>query len=138
MVRLWRGADTVKGTITGTLAWKGKDNYWTSDNRGLLLANHFSVDRTINFDASNSTIIVDPLSPCTAFKITIGYDGPQGILPAMDFYGPWFTATFDIDAKTVKNIQLYSIGSVEYEGFHTHPCNTPNPTFSFPRFYYRS
>lgn len=119
--------DTIKRSITGTLTWKGTDNYWTLDNstHGFVgvIPNNLNIDRTINFDASNSTILIDPASPCSAFKIRIGYNGPKGALSAVDFYGPWFTASFDIDAKTANNIHKDADGMVISLGFITHPYN---------------
>ncbi len=117
--------DTVKGSISGTLTWKGTDNYWTPGDRTSgflsLVPNPLNVNKTINFDTSNSTIFVDPEYPCSKLKIAIGYNGPQGSLSVADYYGPFMTANFDIDAKTVNNDHKIPVGIVTSEGFITHP-----------------
>jgi hypothetical protein len=113
--------DTIKESISGTLIWKGTDTYWTPDNPAngfvSVLPNQLNVNKTINFDSSNSTIAVNPASPCGTFIITIGSAGPRGSLSADEFYGPIITADLNIEAKTISQNKITNIG------FITHPYN---------------
>jgi len=114
--------DTAKGTATGTLKWAGADNFWTytTDNSGTITSetpNLFTPDRTISFDATNTTITSAGGGSCGAFHITInGFNNAPN--PSDAFYGPWFNADFNVNTNKVTP----DVGN----GFSTHPYNPAN------------
>jgi hypothetical protein len=109
-----QSVDTAKMTATGSLTWVGNDAYWTytydlNGNITSTTAEPFPVNRTINFDATNTTI-TNPTG-CVGYQLTIlGFKGAAN--PSDAFYGPMFSAAFD-----VINNKAVSIGV----GFSTHP-----------------
>jgi hypothetical protein len=109
--------DTVAMTATGSLTWNGTDAYWTYtfDNNGLITSatpNPFIPNRTIKFDATNTTYnYAAPGSGCTSIHLTIaGFNNQPN--PSDAFYGPWFSADFDVNSNMV---------STQGNGFSTHP-----------------
>jgi len=108
--------DTVAMTATGTLTWNGADAYWTYtyDKNGLITAatpNQFVPNRTIKFDATNTSFSYDAAPSCAAIHLTIeGFKNQPN--PSDAFYGPWFSADFDVSSNTV---------TTQGNGFSTHP-----------------
>ncbi len=115
--------DVVNQTAAGTLTWTGKDIYWTSstlpDGTFVATPHNFIPDRTIQFDASNTTLIYAGFNGCNQghrFQLTI--DATIGAPnPSDKFYGPWFSVELNTDLETV-----ISHGN----GFLTHPYNPSN------------
>jgi hypothetical protein len=109
--------DTVALTATGSLTWNGTDAYWTYifDTNGLITTATpvaFIPDRTIQFDKTNTTFSYPtPGSNCTMLHLRIGgFDNQPN--PSDAFYGPQFTADFDIGTNTVSSTNA---------GFSAHP-----------------
>jgi hypothetical protein len=111
--------DTVGLTAAGSLTWDGTDVYWTYtyDKNGLIITatpNAFIPNRTIQFDATNTTFSYNTsANGCSQSEIHLTISGflnqPN---PSDAFYGPWFSANFDIGANTV---------TTAGNGFSTHP-----------------
>jgi hypothetical protein len=109
--------DTTTMTATGSLKWIGTDAYWTYlVNAGGLITkatpNLFVPDRTIQFDASNAAFTYsNRAAGCSSIHLTVeGFKNFPN--PSDGFYGPWFSADFDIGSNMV-----ITIGN----GFSTHP-----------------
>jgi len=109
--------DTVSQTFKGNLVWKGTDVYWTytyATNGDILTATSypFIPDRTVKLDATNTSIVYD--GNCTNFNVVINITGPD---PSDAFYGPWFSADFNLMTGDVVTYLT------ENRGFITHPYN---------------
>jgi hypothetical protein len=115
-----QAVDVAHQTAAGTLTWTGKDIYWTSttqpDGTFVATPHDFIPNRTIQFDASNTTFTYAGFAGCTQghrFHLTI--DGAKGAPnPSDKFYGPWFSVELNTDLGTA-----ISTGN----GFLTHPYN---------------
>jgi hypothetical protein len=111
--------DTATMTATGSLTWNGADAYWTYtfDKNGLITSatpNLFKPDRTIQFDATNTTFIYNSSQGgCSQSDILLTISGFKNQPnPSDAFYGPQFTGDFNVITNTV-----ISIGN----GFSAHP-----------------
>jgi len=109
--------DTIGMTATGSLTWDGTDAYWTYvfDTSGLITSATpvpFIPNRTIQFDATNTTFSYQAVgSNCTSLHLTItGFANQPN--PSDAFYGPLFSADFDISSNTVSTTGV---------GFSAHP-----------------
>jgi hypothetical protein len=109
--------DTAAMTATGSLTWDGTDAYWTYvfDTNGLITSATpvpFIPNRTIQFDATNTTFSYPTGGAnCTSLHLRIGgFDNQPN--PSDAFYGPQFTADFDVSSNTVTSAGV---------GFSTHP-----------------
>ncbi|HEX6186565.1 MAG TPA: hypothetical protein VFZ40_00680 [Pyrinomonadaceae bacterium] len=115
-----QAVDVAHQTAAGTLTWTGKDIYWTSttlsDGTFVATPHDFIPNRTIQFDASNTTLTYAGFAGCNhghRFHLTI--DGAKGAPnPSDKFYGPWFSVELNTDLGTA-----ISTGN----GFLTHPYN---------------
>ena len=111
-----QSVNTTDGTASGTLTWTGFDKYWTFtyDDSGNVIdatPQQYEVDRTINFDSSNATLVPSAGS-CNVVNLTI-----VGALPNQNiYYGPWFHAHLDSGSNT-------TIPGGDYDGFATHPSD---------------
>ncbi|MFI5136570.1 MAG: hypothetical protein ACHQIM_02000 [Sphingobacteriales bacterium] len=111
--------DTAGKTATGSLTWNGTDIFWTYtyDKNGLIITatpNPFIPNRTILFDATNTTFTYTaPPNSCSQSEIHLTIDGTfNQPNPSDGFYGPWFSADFDMSTNLV---------STAGNGFLTHP-----------------